>query len=129
MKKCIVMLLMAGLYGAVTNNACAQDAASRTDSITHTVKLKALHAKRDSLMRIIQVEDQKRNVQINGVTPERQEELNNRQDSICLSLRSHLVDVMLEIKETAPSVVTPQFLQQYNGLLGKKREEGATGQK
>lgn len=122
MKKYIVVLLMAGLYGVATNNVCAQDVASKADTIAHTVKLKALHAKRDSLMQRINVEDAKRNIQINGVTPERQEELNNRQDSICLSLRSQLVDVVLEIKEITPDVVTPQFIQQYNNLLGKKRE-------
>lgn len=122
MKKYIVVLLMAGLYGVATNNVCAQDVASKADTIAHTVKLKALHAKRDSLMQRINVEDAKRNTQINGVTPERQEELNNRQDSICLSLRSQLVDVVLEIKEIAPDVTTPQLIQQYNNLLGKKRE-------
>lgn len=122
MKKYIVALLLASFCSVVTNQVSAQNTASRNDSIAHSVKLKALHAKRDSIMQRINVEDAKRNTQINGVTPERQEELNNRQDSICLSLRSQLVDVVLEIKEIAPDVATPQLIQQYNNLLGKKRE-------
>ena len=122
MKKFVVAILMASIYGTATNSVSAQETASRNDSITNAIKLKSLQAQREKLVKEIEVEDRKRNMQINGVSPERQEELNNQQDSICLSLRSQLVDVMLEIKETAPGVATPQLMQQYNNLLNKKKE-------
>ena len=44
-------------------------------------------------------QDSKRNAVYNGVSPETQERMNDRQDSLCLDLRSQLVDVQLEIKE------------------------------
>lgn len=123
MKKCVLLLFVASMYSAMANQVCAQEAAThKNNSVAETVKLKSLQAKKDSLQQEIKVEDAKRNAQINGVTPERLEELNNRQDSICLDLRSQLVEVTLEIKEMAPGVATPQFMQQYNQLLGKKRK-------
>lgn len=123
MKKYAFLLLMASLYSATDNQACAQQVTtSRNDSITNMIRLKSLQTQREALQQKIREEDNKRNVQINGITPERQEELNNRQDSICLSLRSQLVDVTLEIKEIAPNVASAQFMQQYNNLIGKKKE-------
>ena len=122
MKKFVVAILMASIYGTATNSVSAQETVSRNDSITNAIKLKSLQAQREKLVKEIEVEDRKRNMQINGVSPERQEELNNQQDSICLSLRSQLVDVMLEIKETVPGVATPQLMLQYNNLLNKKKE-------
>lgn len=123
MKKCVLLLFVASMYSAMASQACAQETAtSKGNPVVESVRLKSLQAKRDSLQQAIRVEDAKRNAQINGVTPERQEELNNRQDSICLDLRSQLVEVTLEIKEMAPDVATPQFMQQYNQLLGKKRK-------
>ena len=44
-------------------------------------------------------EHAERNAVYNGVSPETQERMNDRQDSLCLDLRSQLVDVQLEIKE------------------------------
>lgn len=127
MKKYLLVLLMASLYSVAETPCCAQEATSKNDSITNAVKLKSLQIKRESLLQKIKVEDEKRNVQINGITPERQEELNNCQDSICLSLRSQLVDVVLEIKEIAPSVTSPQLMQQYNNLLNSQKEKQTAG--
>lgn len=128
MKKYIVALIMASLCGATDNQASAQRITmTKNDSIANVIKLKTLQTKRESLLQKIEMEDKKRNIQTNGVTPERQEELNNRQDSVCLSLRSQLVDVILEIKEMAPNVVTPQLMQQYNNLLNKKEDEPTAG--
>ena len=126
MKKFVVAILMASIYSTATNSVSAQETASRNDSITNAIKLRSLQTQREKLVKEIEVEDRKRNTQLNGVSPERQEELNNQQDSICLSLRSQLVDVMLEIKETAPNVATPQLMQQYNNLLNRKKEENTT---
>lgn len=102
-----------------------QTSTSRNDSIATAVRLNGLQSKKDKLEKKIKVEDGKRNSQITGVSPETLEEMNNRQDSICLALRSELVDVILEIKELSPDVATPQLLQQYNNLVNKKDENPA----
>lgn len=69
------------------------------DTITMNLKLKTLFNKETVLKNKIKEEDGKRNAVYNGVSPETQEMLNDRQDSICLDLRSQLVDVQLEILE------------------------------
>lgn len=102
-----------------------QTSTSRNDSIATAVKLNGLQSKKDKLENEIKIADGKRNSQIAGVSPETLEAMNNRQDSICLALRSELVDVILEIKELSPDVATPQLLQQYNNLLNKKNENPA----
>lgn len=98
---------------------------TRNDSIATAVLLNGLQSKKDKLEKEIKVEDGKRNSQIAGVSPETLEIMNNRQDSICLALRSELVDIILEIKELSPDVATPQLLQQYNNLVNKKDENPA----
>lgn len=98
---------------------------ARNDSIATAVRLNGLQSKKNKLEKEIKVEDGKRNSQIAGVSPETLEIMNNRQDSICLALRSELVDVILEIKELYPDVTTPQLLQQYNNLVNRKDENPA----
>lgn len=69
------------------------------DTITMNLKLKTLFNKEIALKNKIKEEDGKRNAVYNDVSPETQEMLNDRQDSICLDLRSQLIDVQLEILE------------------------------
>ena len=52
-----------------------------------------------ALKKKIELEDRKRNQTIDGVSGISMEKINVRQDSICLDLRSQLVDVQLQIKE------------------------------
>ncbi len=89
------------------------------DSIASAVRLKTLHNKKDSLQKEIKLQDSKRNRQISGVSAETMEEMNNRQDSLCLALRSELTDVMLEIKELSPGVASPQLINQMNNLINR----------
>ncbi|MBU3853785.1 MAG: hypothetical protein H9789_08230 [Candidatus Paraprevotella stercoravium] len=42
--------------------------------------------------------------------------MNLVQDSICLELRSQLVEIELEIAELTPNKLPAQFIQQYNRL-------------
>lgn len=69
------------------------------DTIAMNLKLKTLFNKETVLKNKIKEEDSKRNAVYNEVSPETQEMLNDRQDSICLDLRSQLVDVQMEILE------------------------------
>ena len=71
---------------------------SNNDTI-QAVRLKALSAQEKSLQKKIQEQDKKRNATYNDVSTETMERLNDRQDSICLDLRSQLVTIQLEMAE------------------------------
>ena len=94
-------------------------------NVTNTVKIKDLTAKRDSLKKQITIEDAKRGKVINGVTPETLESLNEKQDSICLDLRSRLVSVELQIKELVPDTTVAILVNQLNKLNLNQQGQGA----
>lgn len=104
MKKHILLGIFSLTTMLFVGDNMAQTPIQRTDSIITNAKIKILRNRRDSLQNIIKIEDAKRNRCIPGVSPERMEKLNDHQDSICLALRSQLVDILLEIKENSPSV-------------------------
>lgn len=101
-----------------------QEISARTvekiDSIALAHRLKALRSKKDSIQREIKVQDAKRNREIAGVTAETMEEMNDKQDSLCLALRSELVDVTLEIKELSPKVAPTRLINSYNSLVNRR---------
>lgn len=125
MKRIIIPIAILAIAGSSSFAMSPQTNMTCNDSIATAVRLNGLQSKKDKLEKEIKVEDGKRNSQIVGVSPETLEIMNNRQDSICLALRSELVDVILEIKELSPDVATPQLLQQYNNLVNKKDENPA----
>lgn len=107
---------MAAFLGVETS---AQTAPAQNDSIAVALKLKGLQNRKGQLQKEIKAQDAKRNRQIAGVSPETLEEMNIRQDSICLVLRSELTDVMLEMREVAPDTLSPAIIQNYNNLINK----------
>ena len=48
--------------------------------------------------------------------------MNDRQDSICLELRSQLVDLDLELKELVPDKTITKIVEQLN-ILNQRQEE------
>lgn len=92
------------------------------DSTGTSIRQAALKARKDSLEKEIKIQDGKRNAGMPGVSAETMEAVNNRQDSICLALRSELVDVILEIKEISPQSASPHLMQQINNLISRKEE-------
>lgn len=122
MKQCIILWVFIAMISLFANDAFAQNTQSRNDSIAAVLKVNGLQTKRDRILNEIKVQDAKRNKQIVGVSPETLEEINDRQDSICLALRSELIDVILEIKENSPEVNSPLLLQHYNNLVHKKEQ-------
>ena len=122
MKRIIFPIAILAIAGSSALAMSPQTNTTSNDSIATTVRLHGLQTKKDKLEKEIKIEDSKRNFQITGVSPETLEAMNNRQDSICLALRSELVDVILEIKELSPDVTSPQLLLQYNNLVNKKDE-------
>ena len=114
-------LLIVVLLAVVGLTASAQKKLSPNDSIMHTVKVKELTAKKNMLKKQIVIEDGKRNQVMNGVNFEIQEAMNDKQDSICLDLRSQLVAVELELKELVPDRTATAILGQLN-LLNQNQQ-------
>lgn len=69
------------------------------DSVAHFNNLKLLETKEQNLKKKLNEEMQKRNATYSGVSAEALEEMNDRQDSICLDLKSQIVDVQLQIRD------------------------------
>ncbi|MCH5311614.1 MAG: hypothetical protein J1E57_06625 [Prevotella sp.] len=122
MNRTLLIALITGVAVFYSSEAFAQTTVSKNDSITTAIRLNGLQTRKEKLQKEIKLQDEKRNSQITGVSPETIEEMNNRQDSICLALRSELVDVILEIKKISQDVSSTQLLQQYHNLLNKKEQ-------
>lgn len=102
-----VLLTIASL--AAQAQSLALPSSQRVDSIATAAQISSLEQQRTQLQTRIKQEDAKRGTKTDGVTPQTQEALNDRQDSLCLSLRSQLVDVELQLSElqTPASASTP----------------------
>lgn len=94
----ILLLAAVGLLFAAAE-VKAQGTAAQNDSTVTAIKIKNLNKRKAQLQKQIAAEDKKRNNVTEGATPETQERRRDRQDSICLQLRSDLVEVELELKE------------------------------
>ena len=98
MKK-ILFILFCSFIGL--GNASAQ---TKADTVKVQVKIKELKQTEVTLKKRIEIEDKKRNQNIEGVSEISMNDINERQDSICLDLRSQLVDVQLQVKELELSI-------------------------
>lgn len=119
MKKIILLSAVAAMSLSVSQSISSHPV-ENNDSIATALRLNSLQNKRESLQREIKAQDAKRDKQIAGVSAVTLEEMNDRQDSICLSLRSELVDVILEIKELSPQTASPQLINHLNNLVNRK---------
>lgn len=94
MKRTIIIALLCSIVGVGTLFA-----QTKADTLKVQVKIKELKQTELTLKKKIEVEDKKRNQTISGVSEVSMDEINERQDSICLDLRSQLVDVQLQVRE------------------------------
>lgn len=94
MKKSVILALLCTVVGL--GQTYAQ---TKADTIKVQIKIKELKQTELALKKSIEAEDKKRNRTIEGVSEVSMNEMNERQDSICLDLRSQLVDIQLQIKE------------------------------
>lgn len=125
MKKLIFVLpILLAAMSAMPSQVAARTAATANDSITTAIRLNALNTQRKALQDSIKVADAARNATINGVSPETMEQINDRQDSLCLDLRSRLVAIELEIEEITPDRVPSQLLQQFNEMRQNAQQGG-----
>lgn len=93
------------------------------DSTIIALKIKELNTRKEALAKQIKAEDAKRNRAVQGVSPETQERIDDKQDSICLALRSQLVAVNLELKELIPDRTTSSIVNYFNDLMKPEEEE------
>ena len=98
MKK-ILFILFCSVIGLA--NASAQ---TNADTVIVQIKIKELKQTEATLKKRIETEDKKRNRNIEGVSETSMDVINQRQDSVCLELRSQLVDVQLQVKELELSI-------------------------
>lgn len=111
----ITLLVIAAASFVMPSTTSAQNV-SKTDSTLTALRLNELKNRQADIQRKIEIEDRKRNQSIEGVSLESMEKMNLVQDSICLELRSQLVEIELEIAELTPNKLPAQFIQQYNRL-------------
>ena len=93
------------------------------DSTLVALKIKELNTRKEAIAKLIKAEDAKRNRTVPGVSPETQERLDDRQDSICLALRSQLVAVNLELKELVPDRTAASIVNYFNEIMKPEEEE------
>lgn len=96
---------------------------NQQDSTLIALKIKELNTRKEALAKQIKAEDAKRYRAVQGVSPETQERIDDKQDSICLALRSQLVAVNLELKELVPDRTTSSIVNYFNDLMKSEEEE------
>ena len=121
----LILLALVGLASLGGLRANAQTKPEKTDSIATAIRIKALQQKKQQLRTQIAEADKQRNRHIDGVSAVRLEQINDRQDSICLDLRSQLVTVELELNEITPDKVPATVVQHYNALVRPQPEQAA----
>lgn len=84
---------------------CNASAQTKVDTVKVQIKIKELKQTEVTLKKHIEIEDKKRNQNIEGVSEISMNDINERQDSICLDLRSQLVEVQLQVKELEMSIM------------------------
>lgn len=120
----ILLISTAALAQNSQSTVPAQDIQdARQDSTLIALKIKELNARKEALAKQIKAEDAKRNRAVHGVSPETQEILDDKQDSICLALRSQLVAVNLELRELVPDRTTSSIVNYFNDLMKPEEEE------
>ena len=117
----IAVMTIGMMFFSLESNA--QSNTSQNDSTVNAIKIKNLKNCKATLQKQIAAEDKKRNAVLEGVSPETLEKRNERQDSICLELRSELTSVELELKELGADNTNAQIVQQYNNLIHNHQQD------
>lgn len=107
----------------ISDDILAWENSLPNDSIANALKLNSLKKQKERIQKEIKLQDAKRNKMIPGVSYETMEQINDSQDSVCLDLRSKLVDVMLEIKDLNSVVISPGLINQFNNLMNSNTPE------
>lgn len=124
MKRIHTLLLAA--CATLCATVAAQALTPNPADTTTLIRARELNRRKIELQQQIAAEDAKRNRQINGVAPETQERLNDRQDSVCLALRSQLTTVELELRELVPDSAAVALATQLNQLAQQNQQSRPT---
>lgn len=119
--KTIYALFLICASAVISTAAVSND--DKGEQLRHIIKVRELNNRKENLKEQIMIEDAKRNQSQQGVAPETMELMNERQDSICLDLRSQLVSVELQLKELVPNGNIEDILQNYNALQQNTAQE------
>ena len=119
--KTIYALFLICASAVISTAAVSND--DKGEQLRHIIKVRELNNRKENLKEQIMIEDAKRNQAQPGVAPETMELMNERQDSICLDLRSQLVSVELQLKELVPNGNIEDILQNYNALQQNTAQE------
>ena len=119
--KTIYALFLICASAVISTAAVSND--DKGEQLRHIIKVRELNNRKENLKEQIMIEDAKRNQSQPGVAPETMELMNERQDSICLDLRSQLVSVELQLKELVPNGNIEDVLQNYNALRQNTAQE------
>lgn len=97
----IKKIMTFGLFFLLSLTAFSQtdNNTPENNTVADMMRIQELNTQKDSLLNQIKIEDAKRNMIIDSLSFEQMEIINDRQDSICLDLRSKLTYINLELKE------------------------------
>ncbi len=94
-----IITFAAFLLLSLTAFSQSDNSALTNEPVTGVNRMEELTEQKKVLLKQIKIEDSKRNKVDDSMSFEQMEEINDRQDSICLDLRSKMVYVELEINE------------------------------
>ena len=109
-----VIIFVCLLLLSVTAFSQNDNAVIVNDTLTNDMRVEELKTQKNILMDQIKIEDAKRNMFADSLSFEQMEMINNRQDSICLDLRSKLTYINLELRELEMDNATSIILDKMN---------------
>lgn len=109
-----VIIFVCLLLLSVTAFSQNDNAVIVNDTLTNDKRIEELKTQKNILMDQIKIEDAKRNMFADSLSFEQMEMINNRQDSICLDLRSKLTYINLELRELEMDNATSIILDKMN---------------
>lgn len=109
-----VIIFVCLLLLSVTAFSQNDNAVIVNDTLTNDMRIEELKTQKNILMDQIKIEDAKRNMFSDSLSFEQMEMINNRQDSICLDLRSKLTYINLELRELEMDNATSIILDKMN---------------
>lgn len=109
-----VIIFVCLLLLSVTAFSQNDNAVIVNDTLTNDMRIEELKTQKNILMDQIKIEDAKRNMFADSLSFEQMEMINNRQDSICLDLRSKLTYINLELRELEMDNATSIILDKMN---------------
>lgn len=112
----IIIVIVAAVMTAPLYAGQLSPAENANDSTLRAIKVQELTKRKAELKKLVEAADRKRNMSEQGVSPETQEMMNDRQDSICLELRSQLTAVELELEEVSPNKAVVSVVNRLNSL-------------